>query len=136
MLLILSFIGVTFFLIGLYQWAQSGASIWRIFSIRRHEREDGLTREERTEAEREVRQLEQSADRALGTSFRILAVLAVLTWLVLGLTMILDMFNIDWTGTLSARARSYWAAPGVISQNNNSQGRNDMLRNLGSNLRR
>lgn len=136
MLLILSFVGVTFFLIGLYQWAQSGASIWRIFSIRKHEREDGLTREERIEAEREVRQLEQSADRALGASFRILAVLAVLTWLVLGLTMILDMFNIDWTGTLSARARSYWAAPGVISQSNTSQGRNDMIRNLGSNLRR
>ncbi|MBQ7732683.1 MAG: hypothetical protein IJT58_01515 [Synergistaceae bacterium] len=136
MLLILSFVGVTFFLIGLYQWAQSGASIWRIFSIKRHEREDGLTSAERIQAEREVRQLEQSADRTLGASFKILAVLAVLTWLVLGLTMILDMFNIDWTGTLSARARSYWATPGVISPSSTSQGRNDMLRNLGSNLRR
>lgn len=136
MLLILSFVGVTFFLIGLYQWAQSGASIWRIFSIRKHEREDGLTHEERVEAEREVRQLEQSADRTLGASFRILAVLAVLTWLLLGVTMILDMFNIDWTGTLSARARSYWAAPGVVSQTNAVPGRNDMLRNLGNNLRR
>lgn len=136
MLLLLSFVGVTFFLIGLYQWAQSGASIWRIFSIRKHEREDGLTHEERVEAEREVRQLEQSADRTLGASFRILAVLAVLTWLLLGVTMILDMFNIDWTGTLSARARSYWAAPGVVSQTNAVPGRNDMLRNLGNNLRR
>ena len=136
MLLILSFVGVTFFLIGLYQWAQSGASIWRIFSLRKHEREDGLTREERQQAEREVKQLEQSADRTLSASFRILVILAGLTWVLLGATMVLDMFNIDWTGTLNARARSYWAAPGVGSQTNAVPGRNDMIRNLGNSLRR
>ena len=136
MLLILSFIGVTFFLIGLYQWAQTGASIWRIFSLRKHERNDGLTSEERQQTEREVKQLEQSADRTLSASFRIIAVLAGVTWVLLGLTMVLDMFNIDWTGTLSTRARSYWAAPGVTSQTNAVPGRNDMIRNLGNSLRR
>ena len=134
MLLVLSFVGVTIFLIGLYQWAQSGASIWRIFSLKRQEKD--LSREERLQTEREVKQLEQSADRTLSASFRILAVLAALTWVFLGITMVLDMFNIDWTGTLSARAKSYWAAPGVMSQNSAVPGRNDMIRNLGNSLRR
>ena len=134
MLLILSFVGASIFLLGLYQWAVTGSSLWRIFSLRRQEKE--LSHEEVQATEREVKQLEAAADRTLSASFRILAVLAVLTWFFLGLTMVLDMFNIDWTGTLNARAKSYWAAPGVVSQTNTVPGRNDMIRNLGTSLRR
>ena len=71
----------------------------------------------------------------ISSSFRIIAVLAVLVWLFLGITMILDMFGINWISSLSTHAKSYWTQPGMESQQN-SQSRNDMLRNMGNNLRR
>ena len=134
MALLLGFIGATIFLFGLYQWAQGGANLWRIFSIRRHEK-DLATREEKAQAEREVKQLEQAADRTISASFRIIAVLAVLVWVFLGVTMILEMFGINWISTISTHARNYWSAPGIESQQY-TQSRNDMLRNMGNNLRR
>ena len=133
MWVLLSFIGVTIFLLGLYQWAQGGASLWRIFRLRREERT--LSREERRAAEDEIRQLEQTADRTISASFRIIAVLAVLVWVFLGVTMILEMFGINWVSTFSTHARTYWSQPGVESQIN-TPSRNDMLRNMGNSLRR
>ncbi|MBQ6774835.1 MAG: hypothetical protein IJP53_00055 [Synergistaceae bacterium] len=133
MWVLLSFIGVTIFLLGLYQWAQGGASLWRIFRLRREERT--LSREERRAAEDEIRQLERTADRTISASFRIIAVLAVLVWVFLGVTMILEMFGINWVSTFSTHARTYWSQPGVESQIN-TPSRNDMLRNMGNSLRR
>lgn len=134
MTVLLSFVGVTVFLIGLYQWAQGGASLWRIFRLRRMEKD--LPSEERRQAEREVKQLEEAADRTIGASFRIIAVLAVLVWVFLGLQMILEMFGVNMIGRITSTARTYWAQPGVQSSQAPTQMRNDMLRNLGTNLRR
>ena len=130
---LLAFIGATIFLLGLYQWALGGASLWRIFRIRRGEK--SMSRDEKKEAEREIRQLEQSADRTISASFRIIAVLAVLVWIFLGVTMVLEMFGINWISTLSSRAKQYWAAPGTESSQS-TQARNDTLRNMGNSFRR
>ncbi len=131
--MLFAFIGATVFLIGLYQWALGGASLWQIFRIRRGEK--SMSRDEKAEAEREVRQLEQSADRTISASLRIIAVLAVLVWVFLGVTMILDWFGINWVGKMYSHAQSYWAAPGVNSQQS-TQTRNETLRNMGNSFRR
>ena len=131
---LIGFIGATIFLFGLFQWAQGGASLWQIFRLRRSEK--SLSREERKEAENEIKKLERNADRTISASFRIIAVLAVLVWIFLGITMILEMFGINWVSTFSTHAKRYWSQPGVESQVNNIPSRNDMIRNLGNNLRR
>ncbi len=133
MTILFAFIGVSIFLLGLYQWARSGASLLRIFSLKRQEKE--LSRDERKEIDNQVKQLEQATDRTLSASFRILAWLGVIVWLFLGVTMILDMFGIDWINTIGTHAKQYWAAPGATNTNN-TPGRNDMLRNMGNSLRR
>ncbi|MBQ7196294.1 MAG: hypothetical protein IJS40_02680 [Synergistaceae bacterium] len=133
MWILLSFIAATIFLAGLYQWAQGGASLWRIFRIKREEK--NLSREEIKAAEKEVKELERAADQTITASFKIIAVLAVLVWIFLGVTMILEMFGINWVSTFSSRAKTYWTQPGVESQLN-TQNRSDMLRNMGNSLRR
>ena len=133
MVILFAFIVVSIFLLGLYQWALSGANLWQIFRIRRSEKE--LTREEKRQAENEVKKLEQEADRTISASLRIIVMLAVFVWLFLGVTMILELFGINWVSTLSSRAKNYWSQPGVESQQN-TPSRNDMLRNMGNNLRR
>lgn len=133
MVIIFAFIAATIFLIGLYQWALGGASLWQIFRIRRGEKE--MSSEEKKAAEREVKQLEASADRTISSSLRIIAVLAVLVWLFLGVTMILDMFGINWVSSMYTRAKTYWAAPGMESHVS-TQNRNETLRNMGNSFRR
>ena len=133
MLYLVGFIAATIFLFGLYQWAQGGASLWRIFRMRRTEK--NLSRAEKVKIENEVKKLEQSADRTIGASFRIIAVLAVLVWIFLGVTFILEMLGINWVSSLSTRAKSFWVQPGTESTQS-TQSRNDMIRNMGNNLRR
>lgn len=131
--ILFAFIGATVFLIGLYQWALGGASLWQIFSIRRGEK--GMTRDEKKEAELEVKKLEQSADRTISASLRIIAILAVLVWLFLGVTMILEMFGINWLSSLSTHAKSYWVSTGM-ENTHSTQTRNETLRNMGNSFRR
>ena len=134
MVTLFAFIGASIFLIGLYQWALSGANLWQIFSIRRGEK--GMTRDEKKEAEREVKKLEESADRTISASLRIIAILAVLVWLFLGVTMILEMFGINWVSTLSTHAKSYWVSSSGTDTHLNVQNRNETLRNMGNSFRR
>ena len=135
MMVLLAFIAVTIFLFGLYQWALGGASLWRIFTLRKMEKD--LPSEERMQAEREVRQLEQAADRTISASLRIVATLAVLVWVFLGLQMILELFGVNMIGRITSTARQYWSQPDVRTTNQSpTQQRNDMLRNMGNNLRR
>ena len=134
MIVLLSFIGVTVFLFGLYQWASGGAALWRIFTLRKMEKD--LPSEERMQAEREVKQLEANADRAVSASFRIIAGLAVAVWIFLGVQMILELFGVNMIGSITSTARQYWSQPQVQNTNNPTQMRNDMLRNMGNNLRR
>lgn len=134
MIILLAFIAATIFLFGLYQWARGGASLWRIFTLKRDEK--GLTRDERAKAEREIRNLEREADRTISASFRIIAMLAVMVWLFLGVSVVLRMFGVDLVGSLSSHAKAYWSQPAVQNSNSPTQQRNDMIRNLGNNLRR
>ena len=131
-MVLLAFIGATIFLLGLWQWAQGGASLWRILRL---QREKHSTREDKAQAEREIRELERDADRTITASFRIIAMLAVLVWLFLGVSVVLRMFGIDMIGRMTTHARAYWSQPAVNS-NSPVQQRNDMLRNMGNNLRR
>lgn len=134
MLVLLSFIGVSVFLFGLYQWAQSGASLWQIFTLRKLEKD--LPADERARAEREVRELERNADRRISASLRIIAGLAVFVWVLLGLQMVLELFGVNMIGSITSSARQYWSQPAVTSSNSPTQMRNDILRNMGNNLRR
>ena len=133
MLVLFAFIGVSVFLLGLYQWALGGASLWRIFKLRKMERD--LPAEERRQAEREVQELERSADRTISASLRIIAFLAVFVWIFLGLQMILELFGINMMGRITTTARQYWSQPAVSTNQSATQMRNDMLRNMGNNLR-
>ena len=134
MMVLFAFIGVSVFLLGLYQWALGGASLWRIFTLKKMQKD--LPSEERKLAEREVKQLEQSADRTISASLRIIAVLAVLVWVFLGMQMILELFGVNMIGSISTTARTYWSQPAVQNNQSPTQMRNDMLRNMGNNLRR
>lgn len=133
MVVLFAFIAVTIFLFGLYQWALGGANLWRIFSIKRQQHE--LDKQERLQADIEVKKLEQAADRTISASLRIIMMLAIFVWLFLGITMILELFGVNWVSALSTRAKSYWAQPGHETQQN-TPSRSDMLRNMGNNLRR
>lgn len=134
MIILLAFIAATIFLIGLYQWARGGASLWRIFTLKRDEK--NMTRDEKAKSEREIRNLEREADRTISASFRIIAMLAVMVWLFLGVSVVLRMFGVDLVGRLSSHAKAYWSQPAVQNSNSPTQQRNDMIRNLGNNLRR
>lgn len=131
--ILFAFIGVTVFIAGLYQWARGGASLWRIFTIRRGEK--GMSRDEKKEAEKEVKRLEQSADRTISTAFKLIAGVAIMAWLFLGITLVLDMFGINWMRMLYSRAKQHWVAPTTESQQS-TQTRNDTLRNMGNSFRR
>ena len=141
---LLGFVGATVFLAGLYQWAQSGAALWKIFSIRRSE--SSLSRDEIKAAEWEVQKLEQAADRTITASFKIIAALAVIVWLFFGVTMLLDMFGINWISTLSSKAKVYWTNTNVTSVTTDSHSksskapkapnRNEMLKNMSSGVKK
>ncbi len=133
MVTVLAFIAATIFLLGLWQWAKGGATLWSIFTL---QRKKYSTREEKVQTEREVKELERAADRSISASFRIIAVLTLVVWLFLGVSVILRMFGVDLVGKLTTHARAYWSQPVVQNSNSPTQQRNDMLRNMGNNLRR
>ena len=134
MIVLLSFIAVSVFLFGLWQWASGGAALWRIFTLKKLQKD--LPAEEKRLAEKEVQQLEQSADRAVSASFRIIAGLMIAVWIFLGLQMLLELFGVNMIGSITSTARQYWAQPQTQNSNSPTQMRNDMLRNMGNNLRR
>ena len=141
---LLGFVCATVFLAGLYQWAQSGATLWRIFTIKREE--SSLSRDEIKAAEKEVQKLEEAADRTITASFKIIAALAVIVWLFFGVTMLLDMFGINWISTLSSKAQVYWSQTSGPTDSHSrssknskaSQGpnRNERLKNMSSGLKK
>ena len=67
---------------------------------------------------------------------KIIAGLAIFLWVVLGLQMVLELFGINMIGNITSTARTYWSQPAVTNSNTPSQMRNEMLRNMGNNLRR
>ena len=119
--------GIVFFGLGLWQWARGGSGLWQILNLRR--REKTLTAEERLEAEGTVHRLERATDRALLLSFRILGYLAIVLWLMLGASLLMDFLGGDWTSRF--RARQYWNADTEAVPD-----RNVILRSIGSKLRK
>ena len=133
---VLVFAALTVFLFGLWQWARSGAGIWRIRTLRREE--ENLSAAEKREAEAEVRQLERSTDRALLLSFKLIGIVSLLVWLVLGVSMVILAFGLnDWLNDLSMRAQRYWSTGGAPDRGpHSSVQRQNMLRNIGAGLRK
>ncbi|MBR1671577.1 MAG: hypothetical protein IJ702_01485 [Fretibacterium sp.] len=139
MWILLAFVAFTVFLLGLLQWARSGAGIWQIFTLRRRER--ALSGEEREKAKGEIRRLERSSDRALLASFRMLGFLALGIWVVLLVIMVINFLGMgNWMdnhlNTLSLRARSYWNTGLPDNGPQSTPERQNILRNMGVNLRK
>ena len=76
-----------------------------------------------------MRRLERATDRALLLSFRILGYLAIVLWLMLGASLLMDFLRMDWTSRF--RARQYWNADTEAVPD-----RNVILRSIGSKLRK
>ena len=135
MWIFMALLGVVLLGIGIFQWAQSGAGLWRILDIRRAKR--GLPKKQREESAEE-RQLGQMADRSLRASFRILGFLALFLWVFLAASMLLDFLGVDLLGTLSSRAQRYWTAyptpPGGRSQT--TPERNNILLHMAQGVRK
>ncbi len=133
MTIFLAFIAMSIFLYGLWQWATSGAGLWRIFQLRRNAQY--MTNEELKRAEKEIQKLESNTDRTLGLSFKIIGTVALIVWAFLGITTVLNMFGVDLIGNMTSRAKMYWAQPEVNSKKA-VQNRSKMLKDMSSKLRR
>ena len=133
----LSFVLVSIFLLGLFQWARSGAGIWRIFSLQREHKADPLGSAERKEAEAEVKRLERATDRTLLISFKLIGILALLLWLALAASVVIDAFGLnDWLNEMSMSAHRYWSSGVTDRGPQSSKERQNMLRNIGAGLRK
>lgn len=143
MIWVISLIGATIFIFGLINWAQSGATLWQIIKLKWHMRFRRLRPSEKLEAEDEIRRLEHSTDRYLLASLRIIGLLAIVTWVFLATTVILNAMGIDWIKQVSSQARVYWSGVSLnklgnsqnVDPNNRVTMRNDILQGMGSNLK-
>lgn len=137
MVILLLVLSLAIFLIGLAQWARSGAALWSVLRARKSEApEDGP---EQARQNTELRRMERMTDRLLLSSFKVIGVLAVAMWLFLGLTVLLDLMGINWADRISLTARRFWGSPvynHAPARPNTPSGRNDILRSLGDKLRK
>lgn len=143
MLWLLALVGATVFIIGLFNWAESGAILWKIIKIKWRYRFRRLSPERRMEIENEIKELERSTDRYLLASLRIICLLAVMTWIFLAMTVVLRAMGINWLDSVSAQARSYWRGVSIsklhdnpsVDPNNRVTMRNDILQGMGNKLK-
>ncbi len=144
MLWFLALIGVTIFIFGLIQWANSGATLWQIFKIKWRKRFKRMSAYEKKQADEEIKSLEQSTDRYLLASLRIISILAIVTWVFLAATVVLNAMGINWIDKVSASARVYWSgvalsdlnsSPYDKNKNNPVTMRNEKLQIMGSHLK-
>lgn len=135
---LLGVLGAALFLFGLVQWARGGAALWSILRFKR--RSQSADTVERAQEYAELRKAEKETDRFLRSSFKVIGILAVVMWLFLGITVLLDFLNIDWLDRLSTRARTFWGSPvynrAPITTTHTPTKRNNILRSLGENLRK
>ena len=128
------------FIFGLIQWARSGAVLWDIFHIEENKDPEDLAGKQRKELA--IQRMERDSDALLRSSFRIIGVLALATWVFLTLTVVFDSLGIDLIDRLSFKARSFWGSPVVRAGNTNTSAaaggnrREDLLKSLGGGLRR
>ena len=135
MLVIILFVIATIALLGLLQWARSGAGLWESASLRR--RKESLEYEERQVAEAKIERLDRETDRRLKTSFKIFASLMVAAWLALGAIIVLRFLGMEgWLKNrlahVSSRAHSYWSGGNPQS----TPERRQKLREMGAGLRK
>lgn len=138
-MMFLAFVVLSVFLLGLFLWAQSGANLVEMFRIRR--KENSLSERKREEAEEEIRQLGRKVDRTLSASFKIVGVLVLLLWLLVGVSMIIEFLGgRSWVGGLmnhiSMKANTYWNSLSMEKTKQSTPERNNMLRNMGVNMRK
>ena len=137
MWIILGAVAIAVFLFGLVQWAYSGAGLWSVWSLKKDLR--SASRDELAEKEGKIRRTEKRADQLMMTSLKVIGVLAVVMWLFLGLTVVLDLMGINWISTLSSRARTFWASSDAYTSAPAATRpplRNSVLRFLGGALRK
>ena len=134
-------VAIAIFLLGLVQWAYSGAALWSVWSLKKDLR--SASRDERDELEEkkedEIRRTEKRTDQLLMSSFKVIGILAVAMWLFLGLTVVLDLMGINWISTLSYRARTFWGSPVAYTSApaaTRSPVQNSILKSLGNALRK
>ena len=152
---LLLFIGFGIFAFGLFQWALGGESLWKMFKLRRKlEKQDSKGRpwrdtpqiraeeraraQERADTRTELENLEKSADSVLRSSLRIVGMLAIGAWLIVGLMFLLDALGVNWAHRLTTHASSYWKAetPNNMFDKNTNAARNDMLHKMGTGVKK
>lgn len=123
---------------GILQWARGGDGIWRLFKVQRQlQREGGsLGWREEERAKREIQRLESATDRMLRASFKAVGFLALCAWIAVGVTFLLDAFGIEWVHHVTSRASIYWRAEVGGVHRTAASARNDMLRNIGLNMKK
>lgn len=135
MWILLGAIAIAIFLFGLVQWAYSGAGLWSVWSLKKGLR--FASRREWAEKEDEIRRTEKRTDQLLMSSFKVIGILAVVMWLFLGVTVLLDLLGIDWVSRISARAQTFWGSPAYNSAPVNTQSparRSDIMKSLRDSL--
>ncbi len=134
----LAVFGLAVFLFGLVQWARGGAALWSLLRLKRKARSADSA--ERTREDAELRRAERATDHFLRSSFRVIGILAIVMWLFLGATVVLDLLGIDWMDRISSRARTFWGSPvynrAPVTTTHAPTKRNNILKSLGEKLRK
>ena len=138
-------VGVVVFLIGLVQWARSGAVLWDIHRLTKHGRptaeDPGETKAgEKETLQKSIQRMEVTMDGLLRSSLKVLGVLALCVWVFVMITVVVDMLGLDWLDRLSFSANRMIGSPTVRAGSNRAGGgssaRGDTLRSMGSGVRR
>ena len=148
------------FLLGLVQWARSGAILWDVHRLLHHgappdaeDKEERLRGETRKESlKKSVQSMEMTMDGLLRSSFKLLGILALCVWIFVVFSVIADMMGLDWLDRLSFSANRVLGSPTVRASNrptgfnfNRNTGttatggsavRSERFRSLGSGVRR
>ena len=136
------------FLLGLLQWARSGAILWDIHLLMKRgqpadeadldARERAAARESARESrQRTIRNMEAMMDGFLRSSLRILGLLAICVWAFVIFSVIVDALGLNWLDRVSFSAHRAWSGPTTRAFSRSTPNfRNDTLRSLGSGVRR
>ena len=146
---LLAIIGIVF-LLGLVQWARSGAVLWDIHLFKQYGQQADEDTEEadargrvmgresaRDSRQRTIQNMEAMMDEFLRSSLKILGALAICVWLFIMFTVVVDMLGLNWLDRVSFSAHRVWGGPTTRAfTRSHSNFRNDTVRSLGSGVRR
>ena len=154
MTFLLAIVGVIF-LIGLVQWARSGAILWDIHQLLKHRHSLSTDTTATTEMDRReklspgetlqksIQHMEITMESFLRSSIKVLSVLALCVWIFVMISVVVDMLGLDWLDRLSFSTNRLIGSPTARANrsafNYNRAGgasRGNTLRGIGSGLRR